>query len=106
MVFSESTLEEVIKVIDRGAAQIALVVEADGRLLGTITDGDVRRALLQGTTLTSPAGEIMHCAYRKLGANATEAEALAMMRRHTLHQIPAVDARGRVTRLFLLEELM
>ena len=45
------SIREVIKVIDQGAAQIALVVDTKQRLLGTVTDGDIRRGLLKGETL-------------------------------------------------------
>ena len=40
-----ATLGEAIRNLDESALQIALVVDPDGRLLGTITDGDVRRAI-------------------------------------------------------------
>jgi len=38
----EATLGEAIKSLDESALQIALVVDGDGKLQGTITDGDVR----------------------------------------------------------------
>ena len=41
------SLQMALKVIDQGAAQIALVVDEQERLLGTLTDGDIRRGLLQ-----------------------------------------------------------
>ncbi|MEY4741892.1 MAG: hypothetical protein RL672_642, partial [Actinomycetota bacterium] len=43
----DATLIQTIEAINRGAKQIALVV-ADGKLLGTVTDGDIRRGLLRG----------------------------------------------------------
>ena len=45
------SLRETIKVIDKGVAQIALVVDTKQRLLGTVTDGDIPRGLLKGETL-------------------------------------------------------
>ena len=44
--------------------------------------------------------------FRSLPSNATESEAISMMRREVLHQVPALDEQGRVVRLFLLEELI
>lgn len=99
-------LHEVIEIIDRGAAQIALVVNAENKLLGLITDGDIRRALLRDGSLMSLAESIMCRDFRYLLGDSTEEEALAIMRRETLHQIPAIDQQGRVVRLFLLEELI
>ena len=46
-----STIKEALKIIDSGAIKIALVVDSDDKLLGTITDGDIRRAILDGKDL-------------------------------------------------------
>ena len=42
-----STIEKALSVIDSGAVQIALVVDTDNKLLGTLGDGDIRRGLLR-----------------------------------------------------------
>ena len=99
-------MQEVLAVIDRGAAQIALVTDEDQRLLGTITDGDFRRALLRGFSMATCAEEVMHRGFRSLPATATEEEALTLMRREVIHQIPALDDAGRIVHLFRLEELI
>lgn len=106
LVKPDASLREVIEIIDRGAAQIALVVDSENKLLGLITDGDIRRALLRNVSLVSSAERVMFRDFRALPSTATEEEALAFMRRKTLHQIPALDEQGRVVRLFLLEELI
>ena len=103
---SSASLTDAIKVIDGGQVQIALVVDDNRRLIGTITDGDVRRALLRGESLETPVERIMFRSFRALTASSTEEEALAFMRRETLHQIPVLDEQGRVVRIFLLEELI
>lgn len=106
LVRAEASLREVITIIDRGSAQIALVTDAEMKLLGVITDGDIRRAMLRNESLLSLAENIMSRDFRALPNSATEGEALAFMRHETLHQIPVLDEQGRVVRLFLLEELI
>ena len=106
LVRPDASLREVIEIIDRGAAQIALVADAENKLLGVITDGDIRRAMLRNESLLSLAENIMFRDFRALPRDATEDQALAFMRRETLHQIPALDEQGRVIRLFLMEELI
>ena len=100
-----ATIREVVALIDRGAAQIALVTDSK-RLIGIVTDGDVRRGLLRGESLEAPVTNIMRRDFRSLSANATASEALALMQRETLHQIPALDQTGNVVHLFLLEDLI
>ena len=53
------TVIEAIKVIDSGCRQIALVVDDDRRLVGILTDGDVRRAILNKVALEAPINKIM-----------------------------------------------
>ena len=106
LVKPDASLFEVIEVVDRGAAQIALVVDLENKLLGVITDGDIRRAMLRGKSLRSLAASAMVQDFHALSISATEEDALALMRRKTLHQIPVLDEKGRVVDLFLLEELL
>ena len=46
-----STIKEALQIINQGAIQIALVVDDKDRLLGTLTDGDIRRGLLKISTI-------------------------------------------------------
>jgi dTDP-glucose pyrophosphorylase len=105
-ILSTSTIRHAIEVINRGAAQIALVVDGESRLVATLTDGDVRRALIRGESLDSPVDRVMNRSFRALADATTESEALTCMRREMLHQVPALDRDGRVTHLFLLEDLL
>ena len=44
-------LSDAIAAIEAGGKQIALVLSGSGKLLGVVTDGDIRRALLGGATM-------------------------------------------------------
>jgi dTDP-glucose pyrophosphorylase len=105
-VSADATMARVVEVIDRGAAQIALVVDENKKLLGTVTDGDFRRALLRGLSMQTPVEQFMHREFRALPETAADEDALNLMRRNFIHQIPALDDVGRVVRLFRLEELI
>ena len=49
-------VNEVVKAIDRsGRISIALVVDESGKLLYTLTDGDIRRGILAGVPMSAPA---------------------------------------------------
>ena len=102
----DASLREVIETIDSGKAQVALVLDAEKKLLGLITDGDVRRAVLRGDSLSSSAKNLMNSHFCFLSDRASEQDALDLMRQKTLHQIPVLDDAGRVLRLFLLEDLI
>ena len=101
-----STALEALKIIDRGAAQIALVVNDQQYLLGTLTDGDIRRALLNGETLDSPVEHLMNRHFRSLGSSEDLDAALLLMHQKSLRHIPVIDAHGRVEQLLLLQEFL
>jgi len=102
---SISSIREAINVIDKTASQIALVV-TDGYLEAVVTDGDIRRALLLGETLDSPIKKIMQKDFKFLPETATEDEALSLMKKERLKQIPILDKERRVIKLFLLDVLI
>ena len=106
LISPQLTNRETILVIDQTAAQIALVVDSEQRLLGTVTDGDLRRGLLRGETLESPVENIMNRKFRALPADCTKNRALRLMREETLRHVPGLDSEGRVIQLFMLEEMI
>ncbi len=81
------TIHKAIQIIDSGAMQIALVIDDAGRLSGTITDGDVRRALLKGLSLDTSVDKIMKSSPITLPEGATLEEMCDTMRKHSIHQI-------------------
>ena len=99
-------LRDAIGVIDRGVAQIALVVDDDQRLLGTVTDGDIRRGLLKAMTLDTPVECVMRRSFRSIRESENASDALKIMRLHGVHQIPVLDTQGRVLSIHLLEDLL
>lgn len=106
LVVSGSSIANAIDVIDRASAQIALVVDNKNALLGTVTDGDVRRAILRGEQVENAVESLMCRDFISLPTTATKKEALNLMRKVSVNRIPVLDKHGKVVDLFLLEELM
>lgn len=102
------TLREAMACIDSNAEGIALVVDDEFRLLGTISDGDTRRAILAGTDLDLPVGDLLagHPAPTTATVETPAHELLHLMNERVLRQIPLVDADGRVVDLALLGDLV
>jgi len=100
------TLESAIEVLDKAALRIALVVDDEGRLQGTLTDGDVRRALLKHMSLATPVSEVMNANPRTAEQSWTESRILAVMEQYELLQMPVVDSQGRLVGLENLHDLL
>lgn len=108
-----TSIREVMSCINRNAKGIALVVDAHLRLIGTVTDGDLRRAILHGIDLGSSAQRLLDrrssTAYpAPITAQAgTSDEALIhLMNLHAVRQVPLLDDEGRVVDLAVLGDLV
>jgi dTDP-glucose pyrophosphorylase len=106
LISPKATALEALSAIDRGASQIALVVDEQRRLLGTLTDGDIRRGLLHGASLEESVEQLMNRQFRFVRSSDDQSDVLEMMRRDLLRQIPVLDEQGRVVQLLLLQELI
>jgi dTDP-glucose pyrophosphorylase len=106
VVSDTASLRTAMEVLDRGALEIVLVVSPDGALLGTLTDGDIRRAILSGASLEDAASGFMHRSFTAVGPSASRTEVLDLMRACTLQQIPIVNEAGRLVGLHLLREIL
>jgi dTDP-glucose pyrophosphorylase len=86
-----SNIQDVLKVIDSESLQLALVVDLNNRLLGTITDGDIRRALINGIPLSNPISEIMFTTPTVVDCSTSKAQLLELMNAKQLNSIPILD---------------
>jgi dTDP-glucose pyrophosphorylase len=109
----DDTIRHTVTVIDESAKGIALVVDEERRLLGTVTDGDIRRAMLASIDLEMPVSKLL---MRKVDSQypkpvtahmgAGHEELLVLMRQYVLRQIPILNDDGRVVDLVMLDDLV
>lgn len=78
-----------------GGVMTLLVVDTDSRMMGTLTDGDIRRALLAGKSLQAPVADAMHRQFRYLSAPVNPAEIRAA-RQLGIKLLPILDADSRI----------
>jgi dTDP-glucose pyrophosphorylase len=102
----ERSVREALKCIDEGGVQIVLVVDEADHLLGTLSDGDVRRGLLTGATLDTRVSAIMHRNPTVARDDELRHSIFAKIRRLGLHQLPIVDAENRVVGLETIEDMV
>lgn len=102
----KTSIYDVISLIDRYASQIAVVVDEKRRLRGTITDGDVRRAIIKKTPLEAKAEDIMNADPSWVAYDKEPEEVFNIMRTRKLRHLPAVDTQGVVRNVHSLRELL
>ncbi len=109
-----STIRQATQSLNKNAKGIALVVDAQSRLIGTVTDGDIRRIMLAGHSLDAPISLVLDQKnsdprYAKpitapIGTPAQDL--LNLMRSHVIQQVPIMDEGKRVVDLVTLGDLL
>lgn len=98
---STATLLQALEAINSlsGREMTLLVTSPSGQMTGTLTDGDIRRALLRGVSLQASVAQAMHRDFSYLREGSIDVQALKEMRRSGKHLIPVLDGDGLITRI-------
>jgi len=100
------TMEVAVKILNQESLRIVMVVDDDERLIGSITDGDIRRGLIRQLPMNTALAEIMHKNPIVSLAGDDKSNILAKMKELDLLQIPIIDSDGRVVGLETLQNLI
>ena len=106
LVTPDMSLRDALTCIDKAGSQMALVVDENRRLLGTLSDGDVRRGLLNGMQITDKVLVAMHLNPTVALANQSSQSIHMMMRQKGLHQLPVVDGNGIVVGMEVVNDFI
>ncbi|HEX5330601.1 nucleotidyltransferase family protein [Sulfuricurvum sp.] len=101
-----STIRDALQIINNGAMQMAVVVNSEGKLLGTVTDGDIRRGLLNNLRLEDSVETILHTTPTVATLSDTKEDILQKALAKKLHQIPIVDEEYRVLGIQEINDLI
>lgn len=101
-----ASIEDAIRNLDATACQIVLVVDENGQLLGTVTDGDIRRGLLKGLTISSSIEQIIHRESLVVPPEMNRELVLQLMQANRIHQMPIVDKDRKIIGLHLLDDIL
>ncbi len=100
-----ASLMDTIEAINSGGKQIALVVD-NGVLVGTVTDGDVRRGLLRGLGLQLPVTEVMNKSPFSVSEDEDPQSVMTAALAKSIHAVPVVDAAGHLLGLLTDQDLL
>lgn len=101
-----SPIIDSMRAINEGGYQIALIVNVSGILVGVVTDGDIRRGLLRGISMSEAVSTVMNTS-PFLASPETDAESLRkLMQENSIRQVPIVDEMKRVLSVVTWEQLV
>ena len=100
-----ATIQDAVRSIEDAAIKIALIVNEDGTLEGTVTDGDIRRGLLQGLNLTSDLNSVIHREALVVPQGVDRSTILSIMLANKIQQIPIINENHVVVGLHLWDRI-
>lgn len=106
IVNKKTLLRVALKIIDKSSKQICLVLDNNNKLLGTINDGDIRRALLSNISLDDTVENIYFKTPTVANINDSKETILNICKAKKIHQIPIVDNDNNIIGLEILDELI
>lgn len=101
-----ATIKKALKVIAGGNIKIAAVIDKKDKLIGTITDGDIRRGFLKGLDINSSIKSIINNKPITGKKNDSKEKLLNISLSKEVNQIPIVDNKKKLVGIYIIEELI
>ena len=101
----DSTISDAIEVLNKTGLKIVIVIDEKKVLVGTITDGDIRKGLLRGVSLSESVDRIVHRDALVVPKDMNLDMVLQLMLANKVQQIPIVDSNNQVTGIHLWDEI-
>jgi dTDP-glucose pyrophosphorylase len=101
-----STIRKAMEVISANGREVVLIYDSTNRIIGLITDGDIRRGLLSGLTLESPVTSVMTKSFFAVAPEIDRAAVLDIMKARTFQHVPVLDRYGRLIGIHFLRDLI
>jgi dTDP-glucose pyrophosphorylase len=105
IISTTANIERAVNILNDTSLKIVLVTNLAGELIGTISDGDIRRGLLKGLNLASPIESIIHHDALVVPPKLSRETVVQLMTANKIQQIPIVDEQMHVVGLHLWDEI-
>mgnify|MGYP005987824073 CR=1 FL=1 len=106
LISKNASLKHALEIIDKGTMRIAIVVNKNNQLLGTLNDGDIRRALLAGLSLEDDISTIYYTNPRVANIHESKEEIIAKAIKEKVYQIPIVNDENKLVDVLDLATLL
>lgn len=98
-------ISQILKKISDGNMGISFVLDDNQKLRGTVTDGDIRRALIKGLGLDTKVKKIMNKNWKSVSDKDDTTKILSIMNKYELLQIPILDSSNRIKDVYFISKL-
>ncbi len=105
MIAPSASVADALAQLDRAGTGALMLCDGGDRLLGILTDGDVRRGILRGKALTDPCASLASRCPVTAEAPVTPSQALQLFNERDINQLPVLSADGRIVQFLLRSDL-
>ena len=102
----DATIRDAMKIISKGALQIAVAVDKKDKLIGTLTDGDIRYGFLKGLNINSSIKSIIYKNPITANKNDSKEKLLKIALAKKIFQIPVIDKNKKLIGIHILDQLI
>ena len=106
IIYDNANIREAIGAIENGGIRIALVLNQQHKLIGTISDGDIRRGLLKGLQLESSLESIVQTNFISASLQTKQKEIIKLMKENVISQIPIIGDNNELIGLEISDDLI
>jgi dTDP-glucose pyrophosphorylase len=108
IISKEESIKQTMGNLNKTSSKILLVVENNDKLIGVVTDGDLRRGIVNSILLSDPVKKVMQVNYYYLNADTTDIpkRARQMMLEKKIEQVPILDSSGCIVDIILISDGM
>lgn len=99
------TIVRGIEVLNESSSQIILILDEDGRLAGTVTDGDIRRAICKNGSVQGCLGSVCNRHPKTIKGFSSD-KARKIMKENSISRVPVIDADGFPKGLYCVEDVL
>ena len=101
----ETNIKKILNLFEKNTVQVAIVVD-EGKLIGTVTDGDIRRAILANLNLDNTASSIMNNNPIYVFEDEPRYQVELKIKKHDLRYIPVVDKNFNIKRVYSIHDFI
>jgi dTDP-glucose pyrophosphorylase len=101
-----AAIRDAMQAIESNARELVLVQNNSSRIVGLITDGDIRRGLLAGQSMDAPVSEVMTRDFFTVGPEADRVAVLDLMKARSFRHVPVLDGDRRLLGIHFLRDLI
>lgn len=106
VIAQRASIREAMQAIQANGREVVLVRDETGRIVGLVSDGDIRRGLLAGLTLEAGAAEVMTRDFFTVSPGDDRAAVLDIMKAHLFEHVPVLDGERRLVAVHFLRDLI